>query len=78
VTKTDTLKFLVDTGTDISVVRDSRLKPGCDPKPENIVEIKGISKGVMKTKGRVNLKLFTDTHETTHDFHVLVIGDSFS
>jgi hypothetical protein len=29
----------------------------------------------MKTKGTVNLKLFTDTHETTHDFHVT--GDSF-
>jgi hypothetical protein len=51
------------------------LKPGCDSKTENVIEVKGISKGVMKTKGTINLKLFTDTHETTHDFHV--IGDSF-
>jgi hypothetical protein len=51
------------------------LKPGCDLKPDKVIEMKGISRGVIKTKGTVNLKLFTDTHETTHDFHV--IGDSF-
>ena len=73
--RTDKLKFLVDTGADISVVRDSSLKPGCDFKHDNVIEIKGISKGVMKTKGTVNLKLFTDTHETTHEFHVF--GDNF-
>jgi hypothetical protein len=75
VSRTDKLKFLIDTGTDTSVVRDSSLKPGCDFKPDNVIEIKGISKGVMKTKGTVNLKLSTDTYETTRDFHV--IGDSF-
>jgi len=25
----------------------------------------------MKTEGTIDLKLFTDTHETTHTFHVL-------
>jgi hypothetical protein len=69
VSKTDILKFLVETGADISVVRDSSLKPGCDFKPENVIEVKGISKGVIKTKGTVNLKLVADTHETTHEFH---------
>jgi hypothetical protein len=39
--RTDKLKFLVDTGADISVVRDSSLKPGCDFKPDNVIEIKG-------------------------------------
>jgi hypothetical protein len=74
VSRTDKQKFLADTGADISVVRDSRLKPGCNLKPDNVIKIKGISNGVMKTKGTVNLRLFTDTHETTPEFHV--IGDS--
>jgi hypothetical protein len=75
VSKTDTLKFLVDTGADISVIRDATLKSRCNFKPENVIEVKRISKGVMKTKGTVILKLFIGTHETTHEFHV--IGDSF-
>jgi hypothetical protein len=29
----------------------------------------------MKTVGKIDLKLFIDTHETTHTFHVL--GDNF-
>ena len=35
------------------------------------VNIKGISNTIMKTEGTIDLKLFTDTHETTHTFHVL-------
>jgi len=35
------------------------------------MDIKGISNTVIKTVGTVELKLFTDTHETTHTFHVL-------
>ena len=32
---------------------------------------KGISNTIMKTEGTTDLKLFTDTHGTTHTFHVL-------
>jgi hypothetical protein len=35
------------------------------------MEIKGISNTVMKTLGKIDLKMFTDTHETTHTFNVL-------
>jgi hypothetical protein len=35
------------------------------------VDIKGISNTIMKTEGTIDLKLFTDKHETTHTFHVL-------
>ena len=35
------------------------------------VDIKVISSAVMKTEGTIDLKLFTDTHDTTHTFHVL-------
>jgi hypothetical protein len=35
------------------------------------MEIKEISNTVMETLGKIDLKLFTDTHGTTHTFHVL-------
>lgn len=35
--------------------------------------MRGISNDVVKTEGTIMLKLFTDTHETTHTFHV--VGD---
>jgi hypothetical protein len=75
VSRTDKLRFLVDIGADISVVRDSSLKPKCNFKPENVIEIKRISKGAMKTNGTIYLKFFIDTHQTTSDFQV--IGESF-
>ena len=40
------------------------------------ISIKGISDSFLKTKGTAMLKLFTETHETTHVFHVM--GSSFS
>jgi hypothetical protein len=43
-------------------MRDFSLKPGCDFKSDNVVEIKGIASGVVKSKGTA--------HEATHDFHV--------
>jgi hypothetical protein len=35
------------------------------------MEIKGISNTVIKTLSKIDLRSFTDTHETTHTFHVL-------
>jgi hypothetical protein len=35
------------------------------------VDIKGITNTVMKTEGTIDLKIFADTHETIHTFHVL-------
>jgi hypothetical protein len=60
VSMTGKLKFLVDTAADISVIRDLSLRPGCNFELDNVIEIKGISNGVMKTKVTVNLRLFTD------------------
>jgi len=38
--------------------------------PEGI-NIKGISDSFLKNEGTTMLKLFTQTHETTHVFHVV-------
>jgi hypothetical protein len=68
------LKFLIDTGAEISIIRSSSLTPGVEYQMQDGVDIKGITNAVMKTEGTVDLKLFTDTHETVHTFHVLT-GD---
>jgi len=65
------LKFLIDTGAEISLIRSSSLTPGVNYQFHKEVDIKGISKAVMRTEGTVELKLFTETHETTHTFHDL-------
>ena len=53
------------------LIRSSSLTPGVNYQFHEGVDIKGISKAVMRTEGTVELKLFTETHETTHTFHVL-------
>jgi len=65
------LKFLTDTGAEISIIRSSILTPGANYLFHDVVDIKGISSTVMRTEGAVELKLFTETHETMHTFHVL-------
>jgi hypothetical protein len=51
------------------------LTPGIEYQWHKGINIKGISNTVMKTVGKIYLKLFTDTHETTRAFHV--IGGNF-
>ena len=65
------LKFLVDTGAEISMSKSSSLTPGVEYQLCEGVDIKGIFNTIMKTEGTIDLKLFTDTHETTHNFHGL-------
>jgi hypothetical protein len=73
--KKNKLKFLLDTGADLSVVKSSNLKPAIKYPLKEGINIKGIFNTVMKTDGTVALKLSTDTHETTHTFHV--VGNEF-
>jgi hypothetical protein len=64
------LKFLVDTGAEISIIKSSSLTAGVEYQLCEGVDIKGISNTIMKTEGTIDLKLFTDT-QTTHTFYVL-------
>ena len=65
------LNFLIDTGAEISLTRSWSLTPGVNCQFHEEVDINGVSKAVMRTEGTVELKHFTETHETTHTFHVL-------
>ena len=73
--KTGKLKFLIDTGAEISVVKSTRLKPGFSYEPTKGINVRGISNSLLKTEGTTTLKLFTPTHETTHVFHAM--GNNF-
>ena len=68
---TKKLKFLVDTGAEISIIKSSSLTPGFNYQLHEAVDIKGISNTLMRTEGIIDLKLLTDTYETVHTFHVL-------
>jgi hypothetical protein len=73
--KENKLTFLLDTGADLSVIERLSLQPGIKHKLKGGISIKGIFNTIMKTEGTIILKLFTDTHETTHTFHV--VGNEF-
>jgi hypothetical protein len=51
------LKFLIDTGAEISIIRSSSLTPGVSYQLHKGVDITGISNTVMRTEGTVDLKL---------------------
>ena len=70
--KTGRLKFLTDTGAEISVVKVTSLKPGFSYEFTKGVNIRGISNSLLKTEGPTTLKLFTQTHV----FHVM--GGNFN
>ena len=74
--KTGRLKFLIDTGAEISVVKSTSLKPEFSHKSTKGINIKEIPSSLLKTEGTTRLKLFTPTHETTHVFNVM--GNNFS
>ena len=59
------LKFLIDTGAEISVIKSSSLTPGVEYQLCEGVDIKGISNTIMKTEGTIELKLL-QTHTKLH------------
>lgn len=65
------MKFLIDTGAEICLIKGSSLKPGVDIVPSEGINVKGISNTILKTKGTVKLKLSIGPHETRHTFHVM-------
>ena len=62
---------MIDTGAEISIIKESSVNDGVSYKVRKSFEIKGIGNAVLRTDGIVELKLLTEKHETVHNFHVL-------
>jgi len=73
--KNGNLKFLIDPGAEIPVVRSTSLRPGFSYASTKGINIKGVSSSLLRTESTTRLKLSTPTHETTHVFHVM--GNDF-
>jgi hypothetical protein len=58
------MKFLIDTGAEILIVKQTSLRPNIEFEPEKCISVKGISNSLMRTEGTVCLKLYTPTHES--------------
>jgi hypothetical protein len=69
---TKKLKFLVNTGNEISIIKGSSLTPGFNYQLPEGIDITGISNTVVRTEGIIDSKLLTDTHETMNTFHNLL------
>jgi hypothetical protein len=69
------IDILLDTGADLSVIERASLNPAIKYTLKGEINIRGISNTLIKTEGTMILKLFTNTHETTHKFHV--VGEEF-
>ena len=74
--RTEKLRFLIDTGAEISTVKGARLGSEINYEPNEGVNVKGISNALLRTEGTVLLKLFAATHETTHMFHAMGEGST--
>jgi hypothetical protein len=62
------LKFLIDTGTQLSLCKYDNIKEESVYDPQRIVNVRGISSGKERTIGEIEMKLSTENHKTTHVF----------
>ena len=58
--KTEKLRFLIDTGAEISIVKSASLRPGFDHQPNNGINVKGIANTLLRTEGTVTQIINTD------------------
>jgi hypothetical protein len=64
------LKFLVDTGAQLSLCKYASTKEGSVFDPKIVVNVRGISRCTERTLGEIEMGLSTENYETTHSFHI--------
>ena len=62
---------MIDTGAEISLIKKANLNSEASYKLRKGAKIKGIGNAVLRMDGIIELKLFTEKHETVHNFYVL-------
>jgi hypothetical protein len=61
----ETLKFLVDTGAQVSLCKYGSIQEGSVYDPKKVIYVRGISSGTEKTLGEIEMKLRRGNYETT-------------
>jgi len=64
------LVFLLDTGADISVVKENSYVFH-DLQDNYFIDIRGISQEVTKSKGLTSIEIQTTKYLIKHDFHIV-------
>jgi hypothetical protein len=67
------LRFLIDTGAQLSLCKYASIKEGSVYDPRRVVSVRGISSCTENTLGEIEMVLSTEHYETTHTFHI--VGD---
>ena len=68
--KSEKLKFLMNTGAEISIVKGASLKPGFHYEPTKGINVREISNALLRTEETVTLKLF-NLHMRLHTVHIM-------
>jgi hypothetical protein len=69
----DKLKFLIDTGAQLSFCKFASIKEGSVYDPKRLVNVTAISSCTERTLGEAEMGLSTENYKTTHIFHI--VGD---
>jgi hypothetical protein len=67
------MRFLIDTGAELSLCKYSSIKEGISYNPTKTVNVKGISDSIEKTLGELKIRLCAAGHEREHPFQI--VGD---
>jgi hypothetical protein len=68
------LKFIVDTGAQLSLCKFASIKVGSVYDPKRVTRVRGISSCIERTLGEIEMSLSTGNYETTHISHVVCDG----
>jgi hypothetical protein len=59
----ETLKFLVDTGAQVSSCKNGSIQEGSVYHPKRVIKVRGISSGTERTLGETEISLRTGKYE---------------
>jgi hypothetical protein len=71
VSKAGKLRFLVDTGADISLIRNTKLKGEAEFEPDRRVKVRGIDGSVVQTYGVIEVQVQEGNFGVRFPFHLV-------
>jgi hypothetical protein len=70
----ETLKFLVDTGAQVSLCKYGSIQEGSVYDSKRVINVRGISSGTERALSEIEMSLRTWNYEMKHVFHVVADG----